>query len=317
MSSDIFPNPSLRGGGKTGKPQLPSGMVGVTERFETMRNPRNFVALALLFNSGCAFSAADEPCGPTADTVESTNDTMTSTDTKVVPVNECTTNNGGCSVNATCIDTVGSYTCICKEGYIGNGVTCIDVNDCSPNPCLNGGVCTDGVDSYTCECEDGFVGDDCKVNIDDCSPNPCLNGGTCTDGVNEYTCDCPLGVYGFNCQYKAEGTFKVMVTSPQPSEVHLYFGPEENAQSPYLPSPFDADLDKALLCVWGFEVDLRVAYDIDHTMPWYNDPSQGTPSFNGVRVFVDDREMNWGNPVSHPWEGGGNIYISKEMLGCP
>ena len=37
-------------------------------------------------------------------------------------------------------------------------------------------------------------------NVDDCSPNPCLNGGTCTDGVNNYTCTCPAGFTGTNCE---------------------------------------------------------------------------------------------------------------------
>ena len=26
--------------------------------------------------------------------------------------------------------------------------------------------------------------------LDECDPNPCLNGGACVDGVRNYTCDC-------------------------------------------------------------------------------------------------------------------------------
>jgi len=29
-----------------------------------------------------------------------------------------------CHPNANCTDTVGSYTCECKDGYTGDGVTC-------------------------------------------------------------------------------------------------------------------------------------------------------------------------------------------------
>jgi outer membrane protein OmpA-like peptidoglycan-associated protein/fibronectin type 3 domain-containing protein len=39
-------------------------------------------------------------------------------------INECSTNNGGCDVHASCTNSTGSYSCTCQSGYIGNGVTC-------------------------------------------------------------------------------------------------------------------------------------------------------------------------------------------------
>ena len=38
-------------------------------------------------------------------------------------IDECTSTNN-CDTNATCVDTTGSYTCVCKTGYTGNGFTC-------------------------------------------------------------------------------------------------------------------------------------------------------------------------------------------------
>ena len=39
--------------------------------------------------------------------------------------NECSTNNGGCSVNAQCINVIGgTRTCTCNTGYTGDGFTC-------------------------------------------------------------------------------------------------------------------------------------------------------------------------------------------------
>ncbi|MFE8596283.1 LamG-like jellyroll fold domain-containing protein [Archangium violaceum] len=46
-----------------------------------------------------------------------------------------------------------------------------------------------GSDMFTLTCEPN-----------DCSPNPCQNGGTCVDGVNSYTCQCPSGWTGTNCE---------------------------------------------------------------------------------------------------------------------
>ena len=33
-------------------------------------------------------------------------------------------NDDGCHDNATCTDTNGSYTCICKPGFVGDGFNC-------------------------------------------------------------------------------------------------------------------------------------------------------------------------------------------------
>ena len=77
-----------------------------------------------------------------------------------------------------------AYTCQCVLGF--NGTTCNNnIDDCSPNPCLNDGSCVDGINSFTCNCTGtGFNGTICENNIDDCDPNPCLNNGTCIDGIN-------------------------------------------------------------------------------------------------------------------------------------
>ena len=41
-----------------------------------------------------------------------------------IDINECSTNNGGCSSNALCTNTQGSFSCACNSGYSGNGFTC-------------------------------------------------------------------------------------------------------------------------------------------------------------------------------------------------
>ena len=88
--------------------------------------------------------------------------------------------------------------CQCVPGY--NGTFCdININECSPDPCLNDGTCSDGIDSYNCSCITGFTGTDCETNIDECSSNPCQNGGSCTDLINDYNCTCDPVFSGRNC----------------------------------------------------------------------------------------------------------------------
>ena len=37
---------------------------------------------------------------------------------------ECYLNSDNCDVNAACANTLFSYSCTCKAGFIGNGTTC-------------------------------------------------------------------------------------------------------------------------------------------------------------------------------------------------
>ena len=39
----------------------------------------------------------------------------------------------------------------------------LDIDNCDPNPCQNGGACTDGVNTHTCTCVAGFEGDNCET----------------------------------------------------------------------------------------------------------------------------------------------------------
>jgi len=43
-------------------------------------------------------------------------------------VNKCDTDNGGCDQHASCNYVDGSYSCLCKQGYIGNGYNCTSMS---------------------------------------------------------------------------------------------------------------------------------------------------------------------------------------------
>jgi len=41
-----------------------------------------------------------------------------------IDINECTLGTHNCHPQATCTNTIGSYTCACDIGYFGDGFTC-------------------------------------------------------------------------------------------------------------------------------------------------------------------------------------------------
>ncbi len=63
--------------------------------------------------------------------------------------------NGACA--HLCNNTVGSYTCSCRDGYTLNGDsrTCTDVNECSTRPCSQ--ICDNEPGTFSCRCHPGYT----------------------------------------------------------------------------------------------------------------------------------------------------------------
>ncbi|KAJ9580698.1 hypothetical protein L9F63_024126, partial [Diploptera punctata] len=108
-----------------------------------------------------------------------------------------------CFNNATCIDGLNNYACICQRGFEGD-LCQHNIDECMADPCLNGAVCIDKIGSYLCNCPQGYDGDYCEDEIDECMSLPCLNGGVCTDAFNDFSCDCPSGFNGKRCEWDVD-----------------------------------------------------------------------------------------------------------------
>ena len=77
--------------------------------------------------------------------------------TILLDINECSEGISGC--NQICSNTLGSYICICQNGYQldTDNHTCIDIDECAVN---NGGCeqsCVNTIGSYYCLCNYSFV----------------------------------------------------------------------------------------------------------------------------------------------------------------
>jgi len=77
--------------------------------------------------------------------------------------NDCTTNHciDGGDQRASCIDRrapKNGYDCECDPGFLSDGVTCVDVDECrgGDNPCGSHGTCSNTKGGYQCSCSSGF-----------------------------------------------------------------------------------------------------------------------------------------------------------------
>ncbi|XP_013380061.1 delta-like protein 1 [Lingula anatina] len=110
---------------------------------------------------GCRFDSANNdqyrtasPGATRASDCQSTNE-----------CNSAATNNCH-SEHGICTNTLDSFTCSCKTGFVGDGVTCTDI--CDTGYCLNNATCTKSGNIYsmpTCVCREYYEGVTCAVRL--------------------------------------------------------------------------------------------------------------------------------------------------------
>nr|BAB01686.1 unnamed protein product [Macaca fascicularis] len=118
--------------------------------------------------------------GPTCETAQSPCDTK-----------ECQ-NGGQCQVEN------GSAVCVCQAGYTGAACETGEWPGfgLERGSCLWPGAGHRVVVAWLKQSPHLC----CPSDVDDCSPDPCLNGGSCVDLVGNYTCLCAEPFKGLHCE---------------------------------------------------------------------------------------------------------------------
>ena len=106
--------------------------------------------------------------------------------------NNQTTFDHNCTNKAICQNTVGSYKCICLEGFenTDGGWTCNDADECLVNDtCHFNATCLNTEGSFTCECKSGFTGNGINCSdIDECCLVNCTQNSFCVNTMGDYFC---------------------------------------------------------------------------------------------------------------------------------
>lgn len=78
------------------------------------------------------------------------------------------------------------------ETKLNRIVTRLNTNNCTSNPCSNGGTCTNTFNGYACRCSDAWTGVNCHEDVNECkrfadTDLGCQNYVTCENWPGGYT----------------------------------------------------------------------------------------------------------------------------------
>jgi len=109
-----------------------------------------------------------------------------------------------CSGNGVCVETDAGPACVCDEGFVHDGLHCLD--PCEGVTCSDVGRCVRAKGEALCECDPGFLADEARC-LDPCEGVSCSGAGFCVRGDGKASCDCLPGFVaeGLTCRNPCTG----------------------------------------------------------------------------------------------------------------
>lgn len=69
-----------------------------------------------------------------------------------------------CGDNARCVQTSNSSSCICNSGFTGDGMSCVQIDECTIMNCPTHAKCVKKEGRYDCVCNEGYLDDRTKCS---------------------------------------------------------------------------------------------------------------------------------------------------------
>ncbi|XP_062902207.1 sushi, nidogen and EGF-like domain-containing protein 1 isoform X1 [Mobula hypostoma] len=125
-----------------------------------------------------------------------------------------------CEAGFTVQPSTGESTCQ-LDGRWSEAPICEEINECSSQPCLNGGTCKDEINSFVCECQKAFAGTLCESAVNPCRLNPCGTRGFCRSVNGSYVCTCKVGYSGKHCNTELAPPSELKVEKSEETEIEI------------------------------------------------------------------------------------------------
>ncbi|XP_041812401.1 adhesion G protein-coupled receptor E1-like [Chelmon rostratus] len=126
-----------------------------------------------------------------------------------VDIDECQRIKGPCVPHSRCINSIGSYFCLCVAGFRatdpalhpGWSNPCEDIDECLSSVCGPDSDCTNTLGAYICACQLGYTptqpnqepsDTNICIDVDECVKDATICGpdANCTNSVGSYICTC-------------------------------------------------------------------------------------------------------------------------------
>ncbi|XP_030050841.1 nidogen-1 [Microcaecilia unicolor] len=104
------------------------------------------------------------------------------------PINHCVIGTHSCDIpeRARCIYTgASSYICACLSGFLGDGRTCVDVDECESIQCHPNAICYNTPGSFVCQCKAGYRGDGFQCVLGEPEKSKCQRHREIALGIGE------------------------------------------------------------------------------------------------------------------------------------